>query len=339
MSYDGLDMARDYEPLAEHLQRASAATVALSFGEIESILGVKLPDSARRYAAWWSNSLGSPRSRTWRTAGFFARASLPGQRVEFYRAGLEPAVQRSRWNLREHLSALDANFGLCLEEFETRRIFSGPSVHFYGELVRLVRSAGSLTDLASSERLPELAYAMLTSWGMHRMGEGVATKLTDFPDFSSAVRDLIKLADALSKRRITDLSEVEAVSVTEELAGLVEHGGISKSASPLVANTKMLHCLLPDLVPPIDRRYTGRFFYGLNRGMLLPGGATAVFRFVFPQLHRLARRHAEEIRSATHRSYLCQGEAKVLDNAIVGYMLRRFAAKVHAPGQGSDGEA
>jgi hypothetical protein len=235
--------------------------------------------------------------------------------------------RRSRWNLEQHLSQLDSDFEGCLAEFESRRIFSGPSVYFYEELVKLVRSAASLSDLASSDRLVELAYAALTSWGMHRMGERVATKLTEFSTFSAAVRSLIEPAAALSKWHITNLSEAEAGSVTKELTHLVERPGISASGAPLVANAKMLHFLLPDLMPPIDRRYTGRFFYGLNAGMVLPGGARAVFGFVFPHLCRLARRHAEEIRTATQRSYLCQGEAKVLDNAIVGYMLTRFAAK------------
>jgi hypothetical protein len=223
--------------------------------------------------------------------------------------------RRSRWNLQEHLSALDSGFERCLKEFESRRIFSGPSVYFYEEVVKLVRSAASLSELASSDRLAELAYAALTSWGMHRMGERVATKLTEFSTFRGAVRGLIEPAAALSKRRITDLSDGEAGIVTERLADLVERPGISASGSPLVANAKILHFLLPDLVPPIDRTYTGRFFYGLNAGMVLPGGTRAVFEFVFPQLCRLACRHSEEIRSATRRSYLCQGEAKVLDNA------------------------
>lgn len=61
--------------------------------------------------------------------------------------------------------------------------------------------------------------------------------------------------------------------------------------------------------------------------MLLPDGVRAVFGFVFPRLCGLARRHPEGIRVAAGRSYLCQGEAKVLDNAIVGYMLSRFATK------------
>lgn len=246
-------------------------------------------------------------------------------------------LPRSHWNLQRHLSSLDHGFADYLVEFETRRIFSGPSVYFYGEVVKLVRSVATLSELASNDRLFELAYAALTSWGMHRMGERVATKLTEFSTFRHAVRGLIEPAAVLSNRRITDLNEVETGIVTERLAPLVTRPGISASGSPLVANAKMLHFLLPDLVPPIDRRYTGRFFYGLNAGLGLPGGSSSVFRFVFPHLAWLAGRHTEEIRGATRRSYLCQGEAKVLDNAIVGYMLKQFPGKGREIG-GSEGE-
>lgn len=332
-------MAHRYDALTEHLRRVGAATVTLPFREIESILGAPLPDSARKHPAWWSNSTRNSYSRTWLGAGFRARASLRDERVEFYRADAEtPTPRRSRWKVQEHLSALDTSFENCLAEFESRRIFSGPSVYFYEELVKLVRSAASLTDLAANDRLVELAYAALTSWGMHRMGERVATKLTEFSPFSAAVRALIEPAAALSKLRITDLSEAEVVVVTERLTDLVKRPGISASGAPLVANAKMLHFLLPDLVPPIDRTYTGRFFYGLNAGMVLPGGANVVFGFVFPHLCGLARRHSEEIRSAVRRNYLCQGEAKVLDNAIVGYMLTHFAARTPTEVDGLDGE-
>lgn len=219
---------------------------------------------------------------------------------------------------RRALAALDTSFDRCLADFESPRIFSGPSVYFYEELVRPIRSVPSLRDLASSDRLIELAYATLRSWGMHRMGERVATKLTEYPVFRDAVRALIKPAAALSNRRITELSEEDLGIVVGQPAVLVERSGISASGSPLVANAKMLHFLLPDLVPPIDRTYTGRFFYGLHKGMLLPDGARAVLEFVFPQFRWLARRHAEAIRSAASCAYLCQGEANVLARTAAG---------------------
>jgi hypothetical protein len=46
---------------------------------------------------------------------------------------------------------------------------------------------------------------------------------------------------------------------------------------------------------------------------------------VFPHPCSLARRHSAAIRAAAGGSYLCHGEAKVLDNAVDGYMLTRFS--------------
>lgn len=240
-------------------------------------------------------------------------------------SGLTSDRMASRYPLQERLDELNATFEDCLAEFESRRIFSGPSVYFYEQVVDLVRSTAKLTDLAGNERLVELAYATLTSWGMHRMGEKVAAKLTDYEEFKGAVWGMLKPAGRLAGRRISALTGEEERDATECLAALVELPGISASGSPLVANAKLLHFLLPDLMPPIDRRYTGRFFYGPHRGMQLPGGARKVFTRVFPEFCRLARRHAAGVRLA--RGYLCSGEAKVLDNAIVGYLLRRSSMK------------
>ncbi len=48
--------------------------------------------------------------------------------------------------------------------------------------------------------------------------------------------------------------------VTETLAQLIGSLGVVANKAKLVAGTKTLHHLLPDLVPPMDRAYTGLFF-------------------------------------------------------------------------------
>ena len=47
---------KDYQPLADYLARQSAATVTLTFAEIETILGQRLPPSART-RAWWMHGV------------------------------------------------------------------------------------------------------------------------------------------------------------------------------------------------------------------------------------------------------------------------------------------
>ena len=62
-----------YAPLYHHLSARSEAEWRTSFGEIEAILGFRLPDSARRYRGWWSNRRkdGGPRhALVWQAAGW-----------------------------------------------------------------------------------------------------------------------------------------------------------------------------------------------------------------------------------------------------------------------------
>lgn len=59
-----------YDPLLRLLQ-SSRGDVELAFGDIEEVLGFPLPASARRYAAWWSNSGGTHvQSVAWQSAGY-----------------------------------------------------------------------------------------------------------------------------------------------------------------------------------------------------------------------------------------------------------------------------
>jgi hypothetical protein len=62
-----------YAPLAEHLSGLNCDQQQLTFVEIERILGCKLPPSARRHSAWWSNTDGStthPWATLWINVGW-----------------------------------------------------------------------------------------------------------------------------------------------------------------------------------------------------------------------------------------------------------------------------
>ena len=47
-------LAEDYQPLADALERQPTSTVTLTLAEIEALLGLPLPPSART-RAWWMN--------------------------------------------------------------------------------------------------------------------------------------------------------------------------------------------------------------------------------------------------------------------------------------------
>lgn len=58
-----------YAPLLQFLQRQTAKQIILTYAEVESILGFKLPNSAYTYTMWW-NPKGHPHCQAWLQAGY-----------------------------------------------------------------------------------------------------------------------------------------------------------------------------------------------------------------------------------------------------------------------------
>ncbi len=77
-----------YEALPQFLARKRRAIQRLSFGEIERVLGFKLPRSAYRHEAWWANNAaGHSHARAWLKSGWRADTiDLAGRKVTFRRS-------------------------------------------------------------------------------------------------------------------------------------------------------------------------------------------------------------------------------------------------------------
>lgn len=61
-----------YDALREHLARETGAEIAMTFTEVEDLVG-PLPPSARAHRAWWSNS-SNTEGQAWRAAGWHVQS-------------------------------------------------------------------------------------------------------------------------------------------------------------------------------------------------------------------------------------------------------------------------
>lgn len=60
-----------YEPLEKYLFNAGSDVIAMTFAEVEQIIGAKLPPSAHKRNEWWSNNAtGHSQAKAWLNAGF-----------------------------------------------------------------------------------------------------------------------------------------------------------------------------------------------------------------------------------------------------------------------------
>jgi hypothetical protein len=84
-----------YEPLKRYLEeRLDAVSIRLSFAEIDTILGFRLPRSARDHQAWWSNTrIGHSHAAAWLDADWKTSAlDLAGEAVTFVKAAISPGL-------------------------------------------------------------------------------------------------------------------------------------------------------------------------------------------------------------------------------------------------------
>jgi len=206
--------------------------------------------------------------------------------------------------------------------------FGGPCVYFHQECLRAGRT-GFLSD-----RHIEMLYATLTAWGMHRMGdtETTKTKLTAWAEFRESLREQGLALEALRHLDMRVLSPADYQQAVSSLEPCYRALKISVSAARIVANSKALYHLLPDLIPPIDRQYTIRFFRhgpdqwkrqnGKFRTIMLPTSAAAQFT-----LFRSTCQHIKVLADRVDKALLDRElvnhdvtAPKAMDNAIVNFV-------------------
>ncbi len=83
-----MSRTRKYGPLREFLsaQPETEASLSLSFAEIEEIINDKLPPSAHKYSAWWSDDSTHSQAWSWLAEGWKTKlCELRAQTVNFER--------------------------------------------------------------------------------------------------------------------------------------------------------------------------------------------------------------------------------------------------------------
>jgi hypothetical protein len=90
-----------YEPLEKYLIRQTGTSVAMTFAEVERLIGHKLPPSAHKRNEWWSNNATNhSQAKAWLNAGFeTTKLDRRAKRVVFKRvahSGVRHGVQEEQ---------------------------------------------------------------------------------------------------------------------------------------------------------------------------------------------------------------------------------------------------
>jgi len=76
-----------YAPLENFLETSMKSEIPMEFREIEKVIGGNLPDSSKKYHAWWSNeSTTHVQAAAWQNAGYkTSQVDLESKKLVFLR--------------------------------------------------------------------------------------------------------------------------------------------------------------------------------------------------------------------------------------------------------------
>ncbi len=143
-----------------------------------------------------------------------------------------------------------ANADRYHQAYDKAETFRGPSLYFHHRALQTRQSPDALPHL-------EYVYATLASWGMHRMGKG-GSKMQRFDIFR---RSVVRLKDRIPEAQgfVPRKMGAEQWALLKEIFQGIK---VMASGTSLVGNSKVMHHMMPNIVPPIDREYTFRYLRG-----------------------------------------------------------------------------
>jgi hypothetical protein len=227
-------------------------------------------------------------------------------------------LSTKRLTVEDRVDELCNNFESYLVEFDRVSPFTGPSIYFHLKTLERLRSEGTLKALEDSCYF-EYLYATLASWGMHRMGPKGA-KLVEFTDFMKTLQSQKEKILDLQGLKLTHLEEEELQNAMSKLWNILSNLKVSSTETQLIAGSKALHHLLPDLMPPIDGEHTLTFVYGYKPTYV---SEEQKFKRTFPLFWKIGNREKSRILQWIGKRFHTS-ETKVVDNAIVGYVKTRM---------------
>ncbi len=169
-----------------------------------------------------------------------------------------------------------------------------------------------------SEDFFRISYLALQSWGMDSRG----ARLADFTEYKESLSGNKEKISKLKDFCLNDLND-ECFS---DLKDLFSNLKISTTNAKIVSFSKLMHFYLPNLIVPVDRKYSFSFFYPHEGGAAAyyPSSLNAQF-YVFKKMQEQCRDFSKSKSFALEKFISDTGwnrnVPKVIDNLIIGYSI------------------
>lgn len=223
--------------------------------------------------------------------------------------------------VEKRVTGLIGEFATCVHVFEEQTPFTRSGQYsWHRATLDRRQSFSNVREAIDDEVFLDHLYQTLQVWGIGRR----ASHLVPRPQFGTRLRECADEIALFDDLRLDD-PELDVLATATGLWQLIEDLAVVENVSLIVPGTKTLHHLLPELVPPMDRAWTGTFFLWSPAAPQFQQQST--FVEAFSTFARIAR-------ATDPSNYVGEGwrtsSSKVIDNAIIGYCKLHDIAPGHS---------
>lgn len=271
-----------YIALTTYLKKSEKSVVKMSFKEVEGILGERLPESAYKYQAFWSNSESHPIAFGWMDAGYISRNSnIVNQTVEFAKQDVVKREVNPRTKITKKQDIVEKTSLLSMDEALRciRTYFNETIKDSHGRYLSWCHCYNAFRDNRNNRDERTVDYLALhlafylASWGMYRGSSFLLQK--DYKVHISIVEIILEekydpllgiTAEGLLEESMLDLLEDVSDRIRQAYAKeQPSFDGVTNNATDTLV-TKILLGVL-GCVPAYDRYYVQAVRqYGISAG-------------------------------------------------------------------------
>jgi hypothetical protein len=220
--------------------------------------------------------------------------------------------------INARVAKLASGFGHYVQVYDEQVSFTNTQLAAHRACLALREEAGSVAAAVHDDRFVQALRRVLVAW---KVGIRVG-RLVPEDDFAAALRTAVSRIEALEGLMIDEADL--PVEVPEQIWQLVEALGVVGNKAKIVAGTKTLHHLLPDLVVPMDRAWTGKFFQFHLPEWQEPTSQRRIFLRAYGHFADVAREVQPQKYVTGHGWRTCR--TKIVDNALIGFCKEELAA-------------
>lgn len=193
----------------------------------------------------------------------------------------------------------------------------GHDLNFYREIINVHRNVQDIIKLIKNDDFCRNLYRTLEAWDMDKRG----ARLNEYDILKESILQHGPYLIDLYKNKLDSISSLEDKNGQKIIRGLEFvfcHLEVMKSKRRIVGVSKAMHFLLPDLVMPIDSKYTMPYFYGTNNYNEKVEKEFQTYLDIFTKAHQITKKLKLSANDADGKEWNTS-VPKLIDNAIIGF--------------------